>query len=591
MLKPGREAEEEVNILKMRRNDDKFMTDLLVESLKNQDLTIFCLNGRFHCNQFLFSSIFPGIRQTIAIDTFFSQEDNPLSLTIPDISVKDLTEFFNNIYSKEPNLNPSSGIQYLLNLSQNISLKQSVSLPDRGGDPNEGLEENHVKKEVDYSDDEEFNKVQSEEGSFSDEGKPVKLNFTRKKTNIKKRSRKKLHSGDSDSDWNGDIKDDPYLSEDEEDQKIFKKRKGDDESGNKLTSMTRTKHHKFALKSLRCTICEVTLKCNTDMWRHVFEIHGPHPLENLTCYDCNVVLDSPGRLRSHINRGHPPLTLPCPECGLVFSTKELRVHMKTHGMIQCKECGDKFTSRLRLKKHTIAVHGGKDYSKMTNSELGKECDLQCRCNIKFESVLEKVHHFKLVHLDNFKPCPICGKPEPVNKKGNKHDCLEVEEEKKRKKAEETHICQLCGKIFNKHASLDYHNRTIHSQNPVTCQMCGKLFDHEIALKSHIFRMHRETLPCEICGAMVKDMKAHLHTVHLQNSEKRHQCPHCDKGFARSMELKRHTMNAHLKLRPYRCRYGCDMAYNDRSNMRQHEKRRHGAVWTPGSTKHQPSEEF
>ena len=569
----------------MRRHDhNAFVADLLVESLKNQDLTIFCSNGRFHCNQFLFSIIFPGIGQTI--DTSFFQEDVPLSMTIPDISVKDLTEFFNNIYARESNLNPSSGIQYLLNLSK----KQKQSVPDLRADPHERLEENHVKKEVDFSDGEEFDKVLSEEESFSDGGKPVKLNITRKKITIKKRSRKKLQSDDSDSDWNRDIKDDPYVSEDEEDQKNNKKQKKDDGSGNK-TSMTRTKHHKFAFKSLRCTICEVTWKCKTDMWRHVYEIHGPHPLENLTCYDCNVVLDSPGRLRGHIRRGHPPLTLPCPECGLVFSTKELRVHMKTHDMIQCKECGDKFTSRLRLKKHTIAVHGGKNYSKMTNSELGKECDLQCRCNIKFESVIEKVHHFKLVHLDNFKPCPICGKPVPEHKRGIKHDCLEVEEEKKRKKADETHICQLCGKIFKKHASLDYHNRTIHSRNEVTCQMCGKLFDHEIALKSHIFRMHREILPCEICGAMVKDMKAHLHTVHLQNSEKRHQCPHCDIGFVRSNELKRHIMNAHLKLRPYRCRYGCDMAYNDRSNMRQHEKRRHGAVWTPGSTKHQPSEEF
>ena len=571
----------------MRRHDhNAFVADLLVESLKNQDLTIFCSNGRFHCNQFLFSTIFPGIRQTI--DTSFSQEDVPLSMTIPDISVKDLTEFFNNIYSRESNLNPSSGIKYLLQLSKNILPKQSVS--DLRADPHERLGENYVKKELDFSDGEEFDKVQSEEESFRDEGEPVKLNITRKKINIKKRSRKKLQSGDSDSDCNRDIKDDPYVSEDEEDQKINKKQKGDDGSGNK-TSMTRTKHHKFAFKSLRCTICEVTWKCKTDMWRHVYEIHGPHPLENLTCYDCNVVLGSPGRLRSHIRRGHPPLTLPCPECGLVFSTKELRVHMKTHDMIQCKECGDKFTSKLRLKKHTIAVHGGKNYSKMTKSELVKECDLKCRCNIKFESVIEKIHHFKLVHLDDFKPCPICGKP--VNNRGTntKHDCLEVVEEKKKKKAEEAHICQLCGKIFNKHASLGYHNRTIHSQNQVTCQMCGKIFDHEIALKSHIFRMHREILPCEICGAMVKDMKGHLHTVHLHNSEKRHQCPHCDKGFADSTELKRHIMNAHLKLRPYRCRYGCDMAYNDRSNMRQHEKRRHGAVWTPGSTKHQPSEEF
>ena len=559
------------------------MADLLVESLKSQELTIFCFNGRFHCNEFLFSTIFPGIRQTL--DKSFTHEDFPLSLSIPDISVKEFTEFFNNIYEKETNLKPSLGIQYLLNLSKNILVTQHL-VSDLQNDPHKRVEEKLVKKEVDYySNDEDFDKVLSEE----DEYKPVQLKITRKKTNRKKRPKKEIQSDDSDSDWNEAIKDDPEVSEDEEDKSILKKQKGDDKSGKKLTSLTRTKHHKFAYKSLRCFICEVTYKAKEDIWRHVYEVHGPHPIENLTCYDCNVVLDSPGRLRSHIIRGHPPLTLPCPECGLVFSTKELRVHMKEHAMLNCKECGEKFTTKLRLKRHTIAAHGGKDYNKMTNSQLGKECDLKCSCNIKFESLIEKVNHFKLVHLENYEPCPICGKA--LNKRGTKHHCLEEEEEKKRMKAEEKHICQLCGKVFNHYGSLDYHNRTIHSKNQVTCQLCGKLFDHEIALKSHLSRMHREILPCEICGMMVKNMKSHLHTAHLQNSEKKHQCPHCDKGFVSANDLKRHTMNAHLKLRPYRCRYGCDMAYNDRSNMRQHEKRRHGAVWTPGGAKIQAPEEF
>ena len=564
------------------KNDHKcFMADLLVESLKNQDLTIICFNGRFYCNEFLFSTIFPGIRQTI--ETSFIQEDSPLSLSIPDISVRELTEFFNNIYEKEPNLKPSLGIQYLLNLSKNILVTQQL-VSDPQTDPHNRVETNFVKKEVDYFDDEDFDKVLSEE----DECKPVQLNITRKKSNSNKKSRKKIQSNDfdSDSDWNGRIKYDPKPSDDEG----GKKGKGDNERGKKLTSVTRTNNHKFDYKSLHCSICEVTFKSKEDLWRHVYEIHGPHPLENLTCYDCNVVLDSPGRLRSHINRGHPPLTSPCPECGLVLSTKELRVHMKEHAMLNCSECGEKFASKLRLKRHTIAVHGGKDYSKMTNSQFAKECDLQCKCNINFESLIEKVNHFKLIHLENYEPCPTCGKALPSNRNGTKHNCLE-EEERKRKKAEETHICQLCGKTFNFASSLSYHNRTIHSRNEVTCQLCGKLFDHDIALKSHLSKFHREILPCEMCGMMVKDMKSHLHTVHLQNSEKKYQCPHCDKGFASTNELKRHTMNAHLKLRPYRCRYGCDMAYNDRSNMRQHEKRRHGAVWTPGSAKQQSPEEF
>ena len=574
-----------MTILKLSKED--IMADLLEESLKNQDLTIFCLNGRFFCNTFLFSTVFPGIGQIL--DTFMCLEEC-IGLTFPDISVKEFTDFFNNIYQRESDLNPSSGIQYLLNFFQ----QANFDVPKR-------VDVDLVKNEIDYSFDEGFDKGVDEEDY---EEKPVTLKFSKKKQTTNKRSKK---SSDSDSDWNEDDRDDSDLDEFDKNEvkdKVFvkekrkyrsmktkvlssayaykllssiEKRKLDEGAGSisKSAALTRTNHLKFAFKSLRCSVCEVKFKLKEELFRHVFEIHGPHPLENVTCYDCNVVLDSPGKLRGHINRGHPPLILPCPECGLEFATKELRAHMKEHSMISCEVCGEKFTSKLRLKKHTISFHDGKDYSKMRDGELSRECDRLCKCNIKFENVKEKLNHFKLVHL-NYKACPICGKA--VGQRGG-HICLEEEEERKRKKAEETHVCQLCGKVYSSMASLDYHNRTIHSKNEATCQFCGKVFDHEIALKSHIHRSHREITPCDLCGAMVKHMKTHLQTVHLDDSEKNHQCSECGKGFDNKDSLKRHMMNAHLKLRPHKCRYGCDMAYNDRSNMRQHERKKHGAVWT------------
>ena len=41
------------------------------------------------------------------------------------------------------------------------------------------------------------------------------------------------------------------------------------------------------------------------------------------------------------------------------------------------------------------------------------------------------------------------------------------------------------------------------------------------------------------------------------------------------------MNVHLKLRPYKCRYGCEFAYNDRSNRNAHEKKTHGNLFMTG----------
>ena len=39
------------------------------------------------------------------------------------------------------------------------------------------------------------------------------------------------------------------------------------------------------------------------------------------------------------------------------------------------------------------------------------------------------------------------------------------------------------------------------------------------------------------------------------------------------------MSVHLKLRPYKCRYGCDDSYNDYHNRNSHEKKKHGKLFT------------
>ena len=45
------------------------------------------------------------------------------------------------------------------------------------------------------------------------------------------------------------------------------------------------------------------------------------------------------------------------------------------------------------------------------------------------------------------------------------------------------------------------------------------------------------------------------------------------------QLEIHRMNVHLKLRPHKCRYGCDISYNDTSNRNAHEKKTHGKLFT------------
>ena len=68
-------------------------------------------------------------------------------------------------------------------------------------------------------------------------------------------------------------------------------------------------------------------------------------------------------------------------------------------------------------------------------------------------------------------------------------------------------------------------------------------------------------------------------AHTPDEEKKYQCPDCGKGFLTNTVMEQHRMNVHLKLRPHSCRYGCDISYNDTSNRNQHEKKKHGKLFT------------
>ena len=93
------------------------------------------------------------------------------------------------------------------------------------------------------------------------------------------------------------------------------------------------------------------------------------------------------------------------------------------------------------------------------------------------------------------------------------------------------------------------------------------------------KCHAEKTPCPQCGLQVRDLDHHILYVHTPDCMKKHQCPECGKGFLTSAEVEDHRMNVHLKLRPYRCRYGCEDSYNDTSNRNSHEKKKHGRLFT------------
>ena len=114
---------------------------------------------------------------------------------------------------------------------------------------------------------------------------------------------------------------------------------------------------------------------------------------------------------------------------------------------------------------------------------------------------------------------------------------------------------------------------------VTCHICGKKLKEECYLKNHIKYFHNTPISeCTVCGKKVKKIKLHMKTMHGDANDLKYQCNKCGKRFIRPEILKKHDMSVHLKLRPYECRYGCDMRYNEVSNRNQHEKKTHGKLF-------------
>ena len=124
------------------------------------------------------------------------------------------------------------------------------------------------------------------------------------------------------------------------------------------------------------------------------------------------------------------------------------------------------------------------------------------------------------------------------------------------------------------------SQTLLCCNP--CQICGAEFTSTY-YKSHL-KTHDEKTVCNICNKEVSKtgLKEHMRRMHTKDEEKMFQCPDCGKGFTKLYALDKHKMNVHLKLRPYKCRYGCTFAYNDISNRNAHERKTHGGLFQPNS---------
>ena len=300
-------------------------------------------------------------------------------------------------------------------------------------------------------------------------------------------------------------------------------------------------------------------------------------IKRFTCKECGKGFSDRRRYNCHINNPsvHEEKSsmseIVC-ECGYKTSRKaDYKRHLITHEkkakkteqmeqMLSeyggvCKDCGKTFTDSNKLLIHIKAVH----------QSLKVACDI---CG-KFLRKNKINIHKNTVHADESAKieCEKCLKkflPDGFLK----HKCNRTEEPPKE-------ICNICGKILGS-TSMASHIKLVHGEvERRECHICGVRVKG--SLKAHM-RVHEEKQCCPECGIKVRDLKVHIDRVHTTDEQKKFHCQDCGKGFIRSADLENHRVNVHLKTYPHKCRYGCDVRYNDVNNRNSHERKKHGGVF-------------
>ena len=275
-------------------------------------------------------------------------------------------------------------------------------------------------------------------------------------------------------------------------------------------------------EGLKCNICDKTCANQSNLDRHVKEIHNN---ESLLCPKCSRAFFRKDKLRDHLVAKH----------GIKHSNSDILT-------LDCTLCDKKFTNFSNRSRHVYEVHFG-------------PTPIPCPyCKLGFSRQANLDSHIKDVHNGD-KPfsCPEC--KVCFSRKGNlDNHILEVHKELVKWE------CNLCPFQTARLENMRRHLWDVHDKiKGYACNLCPEEFVRVEDVKRHIAYVHdnAEKLSCHICSkefAEKKTLNRHIKDVHLE--EKRWGCDECPADFSRWNDLKRHLDNKSAHWDLWECQY-CD----------------------------------
>ncbi|KAM7236800.1 hypothetical protein CapIbe_012472, partial [Capra ibex] len=242
----------------------------------------------------------------------------------------------------------------------------------------------------------------------------------------------------------------------------------------------------------RCSTCDRSFKCYSDVVKHQSIHSGEKPYE---CSDCGKAFIHSSHVVRHqrIHNGEKPYI--CKECGKAFSQSfNLIRHQRIHTgekPYECAECGKSFSQRSDAMKHQ-RIHTG---------ERLYECS---ECGKTFIHSSNVIRHQRIHHREN------------------------------------PYECKECGKAFSQSSNLIQHQRVHTGEKPYACQECGRAFSRSSFLSEHR-RIHTGEKPyeCGECGRSFRALSGFFRHQRIHTGEKPFHCAQCGRAFRLSFHLIQH----------------------------------------------------
>ena len=491
-----------------------------------KDVMFHCSDGLVTANSLLLAVISPSVRRLLESRR---EQEEQFHLSCPGLQAAHLTCFLSDVYTGDKDIKVPDDVRNFIFPTFELSkvfFKTDAYLSNIS---------EFVKEEL-HDDDSEFEDHKTSEDLKEDFSAP-------------------------DSDFTASEEDDSDYEEPQAKKREAKKTKADNM---KIKELRGEKYY----NRFSCVMCEQSFRRSATMLSHVDKKHGPKPAPK--CEICGEIFDTHGKMVYHRGILHGS-RVPCKECGKLFPESQLNDHMlNTHEVcepISCEKCGAVFTNRRRLKRHR-KEH---DEPKVPQTQIWlNKYKENCFCNLDLTTIRSKINHYKIVH-EKQEQCPKCNRiVKDTNEKA--HRC---EKKPATKPLQKAVTCSICGKIYTKNVSYWYHMKTAHNNETVECEVCGKEFKSYLNRKDHYNKMHKEKTACQICGKLVSNLKEHVVKTHTEEADMKFKCEVCGKGLATLYKYNEHK-RIHSGERPHKCREGCEMAFADKSNRNQHERRVHGA---------------